>query len=393
MKDLEGKVAFVTGSASGIGLELTRELARAGMRVMMADIEGDALARAYDDLGDLSDQVRRVVCDVADADAVEAAADATIAAFGKVHLVCNNAGVIAGGRTEEIAACDWEWVLSVNLMGVVNGIRAFLPRIKAQGEGGHVVNTSSGAGLFAPGMLGPYGASKFAVVGLSEGLAVELAGTGIYVSVVCPSYVNTRIYDSGRNRQARFGGKPEIPCDDERNPLAATIPLLRSGMGPDTVAKRIVEAVGENELYIFTETDMLQVCEQRFEAIHTEDAELVIVAFGTLARFARAAVEELRMEGVRVGLFRPISLWPFPTDALVAATRTAARVACLEQNAGQMIEDVKLSLLGSIPVIPIGGISTDAAGFGIGALLDSDLIRERAHAVFQGRAVDGGVVI
>ncbi len=136
----------------------------------------------------------------------------------------------------------------------------------------------------------------------------------------------------------------------------------------------------------------IEASEQRFEAIHTEDADLVIVAFGTLARFARAAVEELRAEGVRVGLFRPISLWPFPAEALAEATRSASRVACLEQNAGQMIEDVKLSLLGSVPIVSIGGISTDPAGFGIGALLDSVLIRDRARAVIEGRVVESGVV-
>jgi 2-oxoglutarate ferredoxin oxidoreductase subunit alpha len=136
----------------------------------------------------------------------------------------------------------------------------------------------------------------------------------------------------------------------------------------------------------------IEASEQRFEAIHTEDADLVIVAFGTLARFARAAVEELRAEGVRVGLFRPISLWPFPAEALAEKTRSASRVACLEQNAGQMIEDVKLSLLGSVPIVSIGGISTDPAGFGIGALLDSALIRDRARAVIEGRVVESGVV-
>jgi len=136
----------------------------------------------------------------------------------------------------------------------------------------------------------------------------------------------------------------------------------------------------------------IEASEQRFEAVHTEDAEFVIVAFGTLARFARAAVEELRAEGMRVGLFRPISLWPFPAEALVEATRSASRVACLEQNAGQMIEDVKLSLLGSVPIVSIGGISTDPAGFGIGALLDSALIHDRARAAFEGNFAATGVV-
>jgi len=143
---------------------------------------------------------------------------------------------------------------------------------------------------------------------------------------------------------------------------------------------------------LFDKQNEIEASEQRFEALHTEDAELVIVAFGTLARFARSAVTAMRREGHRVGLFRPISLWPFPSAALDAATRSATRVACLEQNAGQMIDDVRLSILGRVPVVSIGGISTDSAGFGIGALLDRDLICERARIVLDGGTVAQGVV-
>ena len=138
--------------------------------------------------------------------------------------------------------------------------------------------------------------------------------------------------------------------------------------------------------------DAIATEEQRFEAVDTEDAELLIVAFGSLGRFARAAMRDLRADGIRVGLFRPISLWPFPSEALRRAAEGCTRVAVLEQNAGQMIEDVQLSLLGSVPVVPIGGISTDAAGFGIGALLDSDLIADRARDAHAGRPVPRGVV-
>jgi 2-oxoglutarate ferredoxin oxidoreductase subunit alpha len=155
----------------------------------------------------------------------------------------------------------------------------------------------------------------------------------------------------------------------------------KKGIDPNQFWQRLID-----------KQNQIEAAEQRFEAVYTDDAEFVIVAFGTLARFARSAVEAMRAEGIRVGLFRPISLWPFPADALVEATRSAKRVACLEQNAGQMIEDVKLSLLGSVPVVSIGGISTDAAGFGIGALLDRDLIRHRAQAAFEGRPVESGVV-
>ncbi|HPG25881.1 MAG TPA: hypothetical protein PLW10_09640 [Myxococcota bacterium] len=138
--------------------------------------------------------------------------------------------------------------------------------------------------------------------------------------------------------------------------------------------------------------DRIAAAEQRWEAIGTEDAELLIVAFGTLARFARAAIRDLRAEGLRVGLFRPISLWPFPSEALVRAAAGCRRVACLEQNAGQMIDDVRLALLGSVPVVPIGGISTDPAGFGIGALLDAERIAGRARDAYHGREVPRGVV-
>jgi len=138
--------------------------------------------------------------------------------------------------------------------------------------------------------------------------------------------------------------------------------------------------------------DQIAAREQRWEGWQTDDAELLIVAFGTLARFARAAVRDLRAEGLKVGLFRPISLWPFPSEALIQAADGCERVACLEQNAGQMIDDVRLSLLGSVPVVPIGGISTDPAGFGIGALLDSDLIAARARDAYHGKEVPRGVV-
>ena len=135
--------------------------------------------------------------------------------------------------------------------------------------------------------------------------------------------------------------------------------------------------------------DEIEAAEQRFEAEYTEDCELLVVAFGTMARFARYVVRELRGEGVRVGYFRPISLWPFPTEALATAAAGCRRVACLEQNGGQMIDDVRLAVLGAAPVVPIGGISTDAAGFGIGPLLDAEVIRGRVEAALAGREVDG----
>lgn len=138
--------------------------------------------------------------------------------------------------------------------------------------------------------------------------------------------------------------------------------------------------------------DKIAAAEQRWETVDTEDADILVVAFGSLARFARGAIRQLREDGLKIGLFRPISLWPFPSEALLEAARGKKRIACLEQNAGQMIDDVRLAVLGEVPVVPIGGISTDAAGFGIGALFDTEIIGERIRAANEGRAVPRGVV-
>ncbi len=262
MNEFRGRVAFVTGAASGIGRALAAELASAGARVMLADVERDALDAAVAGLRRAGAEVRGVVCDVTDDAAVEAAAQATVETFGAVHIVCNNAGVIVGGPVERIAERDWQWVLAVNLMGVVHGIRAFLPRLRAQGEGGYIVNTASGAGLFTPGMLGPYSASKFAVVGLSECLAAELTGSGIRVAVLCPSFVNTRIFEAERNRPRHLTASDAAASSGD-NALSGMIPLLRNGMEPEVVAKRVLEAMSAGEFYIFTHPEMRVACEQR----------------------------------------------------------------------------------------------------------------------------------
>ena len=196
MRELAGKTAFVTGGASGIGLALGRAFAVTGMNVMLADIEADALSGAVKSLHNVGPNVRGVICDVTDPDSVERAAAASYEAFGRVHVVCNNAGVAAGGGIDDIPLDDWRWVLDVNLMGVLYGIRTFLPHIRAHGEGGHIVNTASMAGMVSPAGMGPYNATKHAVVTLSETLAAELVGTPIGVSVLCPGWVNTRIIEA-----------------------------------------------------------------------------------------------------------------------------------------------------------------------------------------------------
>jgi NAD(P)-dependent dehydrogenase (short-subunit alcohol dehydrogenase family) len=267
MRDLQGKTAVVTGGASGIGLALGRAFAREGMKVMLADVEAGALERAVAELKAAGAEVRGVLCDVADRGAVERAAAETIAAFGKVHVLCNNAGIGVGGRpVDQVPPADWEWVIGVNLMGVIHGIAAFLPRIRAQQEGGHVVNTASMAGLLSGPLMSPYNVTKFAVVTLSETLFGELADTGIGVSVLCPGYVDTRIDESARNRPARLGPPPE-PTAVTRERVAQLKTRLRGGMKPDDVAARVLAAVRDGDFYIFTDPQMRELVEQRYRYI------------------------------------------------------------------------------------------------------------------------------
>ncbi len=253
MRELAGKTAFVTGGASGIGFALARAFAEAGMKVMLADIEADALAASVDKLRNVGPDVRGVACDVADPASVEHAAQASFEAFGNVHVVCNNAGVGAGSGINNISVDNWRWVLDVNLMGVVHGIRSFLPHIRAHGEGGHIVNTASMAGMNSGMGFSPYSASKFAVVNMSEGLAMQVKPLGIGVTVICPGFVRTRISESGRNRQERYGPaqKPD-PASPAGKFAAELAGLIQSGLDPSDVAAQVVTAIREDELYVFT---------------------------------------------------------------------------------------------------------------------------------------------
>lgn len=268
MRELSGKTAFVTGGASGIGLALGRAFAGAGMKVMLADVEADALNAAVKSLHKIGPEVRGIDCDVADAASVARAAQATFDAFGNVHVVCNNAGVAAGGGIEDISLDSWRWVLDVNLMGVVHGIRAFLPHMRAHGEGGHIVNTASMAGMQSGLGFSPYTASKFAVVGMSEGLAPQLAPFGIGVSVLCPGFVRTRIGESGRNRPEQYGATraPE-PGSPTAMLVAMVDEMIRNGLDPADVARRVLAAIQANELYVFTHPEMRNEVEDRFTAI------------------------------------------------------------------------------------------------------------------------------
>lgn len=270
MRELAGRAAFVTGGASGIGLALGRAFAEAGMKVMLADIEAEALERAVKSLAEFGPNVRGTICDVADPASVEDAAGAAFDDFGNVHILCNNAGVAAGGGIDAISLESWRWVIDVNLMGVVHGIASFLPHMRQHGEGGHIVNTASMAGMNAGLGFSPYSATKFAVVSMSEGLALRLKPLGIGVSVLCPSFVRTRIGESGRNRPPRYG--PALALDPD-SPAAAMVAeiarQIEAGIDPADVAARVLAAIREDRLYVFTHPGMRAEVEARFAAILT----------------------------------------------------------------------------------------------------------------------------
>jgi NAD(P)-dependent dehydrogenase (short-subunit alcohol dehydrogenase family) len=262
MRDLKGKVAFITGGASGIGLAMARAFGREGMSVMLADIEPTALAAAIEDLRASQVRAEGVVADVTSRDSLRAAALETIARFGKVHVVCNNAGVLSGGAFGEVPERDWSWLVDVNQLGVVHGMEVFAPLVISHGEGGHFVNTASMAGMIGVPGMEPYCATKFAVVAMSEGWAPQMAAHGIGVSVLCPGFVKTRIHESRRNRSDAYGAGAETTAFDGQ----MAEPVL-TGIDVEVVAERVLEAVLDNDFYVFTHLEMRAAVEQRFAAI------------------------------------------------------------------------------------------------------------------------------
>jgi NAD(P)-dependent dehydrogenase (short-subunit alcohol dehydrogenase family) len=263
MRDLQGKGAFITGGASGVGLALARAFGRAKMRVMLADVEAEALRAALSELRDRGMDAHGVECDVADRASVQHAAKEAFEVLGKVHFVCSNAGVGCGGALELITPGDWEWVIGVNLMGFVHLIQAFLPRLKEQGEGGHIVTTASVVGMFCPPGTGPYNAAKFANIAVAETLAAELAGSSIGVTILCIGNVQTRIPDSARNRSERYG--PATETSPEAYEQLAT--FVRLGQSPDEVAEKAIRGIMENELFVFTHPEYRSFVEERFQRI------------------------------------------------------------------------------------------------------------------------------
>ncbi len=267
MEDLRAKVAVITGGASGIGRAVAEEAAAAGMKIVIGDIEDGPLKEAEDELTSRGAEAIGVVTDVSDPASVRALRDRALDRFGAVHLVHNNAGVGLGGPIWEVSEQDWRWILGVNLLGVVHGVATFVPLFLEQGEG-HVVNTASIAGLATATFLGPYNATKQAVVAISETLFKDLqsvgAPPGVGVSVLCPGFVKTRIAESDRNRPA---WAPERAADGAEALRGVIQNMVDGGISPAAVAPRVIDAVRHNTFYILTHPELTPALRTRFDDI------------------------------------------------------------------------------------------------------------------------------
>ena len=252
MHDLAGRTAFITGGASGFGLTLAATLLDERMRVVIADVDERRLAQATDHLRAIAPSVSAIICDVSKPDDLQRAARHTVDTFGAVHVVCNNAGVLAPGALENANAADWNWSFSVNVVGVVNGIAAFLPHIRAHGEGGHVVNTASMAGFRGLPYASAYCASKAAVISISESLAAELEGSNIGVTVLCPGFMRTALYEHSLDRPVRYGGPKTALADPNATNPTQLADAIAAGLDPQRVAQRTVQAIRQNDFYVVT---------------------------------------------------------------------------------------------------------------------------------------------
>jgi NAD(P)-dependent dehydrogenase (short-subunit alcohol dehydrogenase family) len=293
MRDVEGRVAFITGGGSGVGLGMARAFVAAGMRVAIADIREDHLEQATAELGDAVHPLR---LDVTDREGFARAADETERALGKVHILCNNAGVNLFNDIADATYQDWDWVLGVNLGGVVNGVVTFVPRIKAHGEGGHIVNTASMAAFVAGPGAGIYTTAKFGVHGLSDALRWSLLPHGIGVSLVCPGLVKSKIYESDLIRPPELSTEV-TPADEE---FMRILPgLHEAGMEPDEIGEKVLRAIRRNDFYVFTHPDHREELRGIFDEVLAAFPDEPVPA-------DRLAVEE----GRRAAKARALASWP-----------------------------------------------------------------------------------
>ncbi|MGC9236837.1 MAG: SDR family NAD(P)-dependent oxidoreductase [Thiomonas sp.] len=265
MRYFQGKVAVITGAAGGIGLALARQAAARGMKMVLSDLDADRLQQAAADLGLGPDALVLHPADVSREADIAALADTSFSRFGAVHLLCNNAGVGYSRLTTEHTAADWDWVLGVNLMSVVHGIRHFVPRMQQQTEPSHVVNTASAAGLVSSPGMAAYNVSKHGVVTLSETLYAELSAqrAPVGISVLCPAWVPTGIHQSARHRPPRFGTEPALSPQSAAYARRMAQAVQSGRLTPDDIARLTFAAVEQGQFYILPHRKILQAVELR----------------------------------------------------------------------------------------------------------------------------------
>lgn len=267
IKDVNGTAAIITGGASGIGFGMAQVFAEAGGKVFLADIEEPALTAAIEKLRAAGATVEGCVCDVSDRESVSNMVGTAILAFGRIQILCNNAGVGSGGPFRDLRTSDWDWVVGVNMMSVVYGIELVLPHMEGHGEPCHIVNTASIAGLRGVANMAPYCATKSAVVAISESFASEFEGSKIGMSVLCPGWVRTRITESARNRPDRFGPPRDRAATVSEERAKHVAAAIENGLDPREVGRQVLAAIRNNDLYIFTDDLMREPSAERFRAI------------------------------------------------------------------------------------------------------------------------------
>lgn len=263
MESVNNKIAFITGAATGIGFALSKALSKNGAKVMMSDVNEDALSAAAESLRANGGMVDTIRCDVANADDIKAAADATIQAFGKVHILINNAGVSLSGMPGNIPLKDWRWIVDINLMSVLFGVETFLPLIRMHDEGGYIINTSSMSGIIPSPMMLPYSTTKFAVFGYTEALRQALKPAGIGASVLCPGFVKTNLHNAAAGRPSA----KNAAIDHSDKVYQASKQLIENGIDPDVVAELTLKAMRANRMHIFTDPEMIPIIKARNEKI------------------------------------------------------------------------------------------------------------------------------
>ena len=292
MKDVENKVAFITGGASGIGLGMAHVFVRAGMKVALADIRQEFLDAAVDSFNGTDNMIHPIQLDITDREAMERAAEETVNRFGKVHILCNNAGINIFKTVEDTTFSDWDWIININLTGVFNGIKTFVPHIKSHGEGGHIVNTASMAAFTAGPNAGAYTATKYGVRGLSESLRLSLAKHNIGVSVLCPGLVKSQIYKSEQLRPRHLHGA-DYSVDEEFMQRLEQVHEI--GMDPIEVGEKVLQGIRSNDLFILSHPDhreeVQELCDEILGAFPDEPPEPRRMEFETMRR---KAVNEIK---------------------------------------------------------------------------------------------------